>query len=170
MEVLKFAKITSIENIGIKFQTTNLTIYQTESINVSDLSEGTILINLKTFKDIVSKFNDESIITIRKDNDKDEVNIECVNSKFKLKNYSVNEFPNFNDIEEFETIKIPCHSFYKFLKNMRFTMSTEETRYYLNGIYFDFKNDILNLVATNGHILCLNSIQLDKEYENISML
>lgn len=45
-------------------------------------------------------------------------------------------------------------------------MSTEETRYYLKGVYFEYKNQHLTATATNGHILCTMEWELDSESED----
>ena len=45
-------------------------------------------------------------------------------------------------------------------------MSTEDTRYYLNGVYFEYKNQTLKATATNGHILCSMDWELNEESED----
>jgi len=42
-------------------------------------------------------------------------------------------------------------------------MSTEETRYYLNGVYFEYANNNLRATATNGHILCTMEWELTEK-------
>ncbi len=44
-------------------------------------------------------------------------------------------------------------------------MSTEETRYYLQGVYFEYENGNLKATATNGHILCTMEWQSAAEQE-----
>jgi DNA polymerase III sliding clamp (beta) subunit (PCNA family) len=39
-------------------------------------------------------------------------------------------------------------------------MSTEDTRHYLKGVYFEYENNTLKATATNGHILCNMEWQL----------
>lgn len=50
-------------------------------------------------------------------------------------------------------IKLYGSDFKDRLKKLKPFMSTEETRYYLCGIFFQFKDSILTAAATNGHIL-----------------
>lgn len=53
------------------------------------------------------------------------------------------------------TLKLISASDFKArLKKLIPFMSTEDTRYYLNGVLFSYKDGVLTLVATNGHILC----------------
>lgn len=42
-------------------------------------------------------------------------------------------------------------------------MSTDETRYYLQGVYFEYANNNLKATATNGHILCHMEWELAEE-------
>lgn len=53
----------------------------------------------------------------------------------------------------FPLIRLDAKDFRARLKKLKPFMSTEETRYYLNGIYFHYINQQLTLCATNGHIL-----------------
>ena len=45
-------------------------------------------------------------------------------------------------------------------------MSTDDTRYYLNGVYFEYKNQHLKATATNGQILCSMEWELNEESED----
>jgi DNA polymerase-3 subunit beta len=45
--------------------------------------------------------------------------------------------------------------FVKLIDKTKFAMSNEETRYYLNGVYFHIANGKLRAVATDGHRLAL---------------
>lgn len=49
------------------------------------------------------------------------------------------------------------------IKTLQPFMSTEETRYYLNGIFFEWKNgdEKINMVATDGHKLCALQMAID---------
>lgn len=51
------------------------------------------------------------------------------------------------------------------LKKIAPFMSTDETRYYLNGVYFEYKDQQLKATATNGHILCTMDWELNEESE-----
>lgn len=51
------------------------------------------------------------------------------------------------------------------IKALKPFISTEETRYYLNGIYFELeeKSDVLNMVATDGIKLCVLNVPVDRQ-------
>lgn len=60
----------------------------------------------------------------------------------------------------------PCHftigadQLHALLEPVRYAMSTEETRYYLNGVYLHVHNGLLCAVATDGHRLALRNCSL----------
>lgn len=49
------------------------------------------------------------------------------------------------------------------IKTLQPFISKEETRYYLNGIFFEWKNGDpkINMVATDGHKLCVLQVEMD---------
>lgn len=49
------------------------------------------------------------------------------------------------------------------IKSLQPFISKEETRYYLNGIFFEWKNgdEKVNMVATDGHKLCVMQVEID---------
>lgn len=51
------------------------------------------------------------------------------------------------------------------IKTLQPFISKEETRFYLNGIFFEWKNgdERINLVATDGHKLCVMQLAIDPE-------
>jgi DNA polymerase III sliding clamp (beta) subunit (PCNA family) len=55
---------------------------------------------------------------------------------------------------DYPVIRLEAADFKDRLKKMKPFICTEETRYYLNGIYFVYDGTSLKATATNGHILC----------------
>ncbi len=88
----------------------------------------------------------------------DEKNIASIRSGpsfFKVNGLSSEEFPplpKFDDAREFridQAVLKDC------LRKTSYAISTDETRYVLNGILFSFKNNTLTLVATDGRRLAM---------------
>lgn len=59
------------------------------------------------------------------------------------------------------TIKIPSKVLLRHIKTVEFAISTEETRYYLNGIFLTTYQGDLAMVATDGHRLAVSKILSD---------
>src|ERR1700677_526736 len=82
-------------------------------------------------------------------------------SFFKILGLPEEEFPplaRFNDAKEFT---IGQKELKDGLKKTSYAISTDETRYVLNGILFTFKDNKLTLVATDGRRLALVDIELE---------
>lgn len=86
----------------------------------------------------------------------DRIEIDCENAKFKIVGLGDEEFPNLPDLgDDFFTLKsdVLCSMFQK----TAFAVSTEETRHFLNGIYFNIADDSITMVATDGKRLAVAS-------------
>jgi len=86
----------------------------------------------------------------------DRIEIDCENAKFRIVGLTDEEFPNLPDLgDDFFTLKssILCSMFQK----TAFAVSTEETRHFLNGIYFNVADDSIKMVATDGKRLAVAS-------------
>ncbi|WP_265518945.1 DNA polymerase III subunit beta [Nitratireductor luteus] len=76
-------------------------------------------------------------------------------SEYQMPSYPVSDFPDFGAVEG-EATRSDNAGLIHALRRVRFAMSTEETRYYLNGVAFLLdRNEAPMLCATNGHRLAL---------------
>lgn len=88
----------------------------------------------------------------------DEKNVASIKSGpsfFKVLGLSSEEFPplpRFDDAREFKMEQAMLRDC---LRKTSYSISTDETRYVLNGILFSFKNDKLTMVATDGRRLAM---------------
>lgn len=85
-------------------------------------------------------------------------------SVFKLQTLPVEDFPSFTTVDftaEFEADLAALFA------PLQFAISTEETRFYLNGIYMHVKDGSLTAVATDGHRLARNMGMASDEFEGI---
>ncbi len=87
--------------------------------------------------------------------------ITCGPSFFRILGLTSEEFPalpNFDNAKEF---KFPQAELRDSLKKTSYAISTDETRYVLNGIYFSFENNTLIMVATDGRRLAMVDHELE---------
>ncbi len=92
---------------------------------------------------------------------KNVASIRCGQSFFKIMGLPEEEFPplpKFTDAKEF---KIPQKDLRDALKKTSYAISTDETRYVLNGILFSFKENKLTMVATDGRRLALIDLEME---------
>ena len=80
--------------------------------------------------------------------------------KFQIKSMSQEKFPDFDSAENVPYFEIPAKEIKEMINQTAFAVSEDETRYFMNGVYFEKKEDKLNLVATDGRRLSFASKSL----------
>jgi DNA polymerase-3 subunit beta len=92
---------------------------------------------------------------------KNVASIRCGQSFFKILGLPEEEFPPLPKFDDTRTFTIPQQALRDALKKTSYAISTDETRYVLNGILFSFKENKLTLVATDGRRLALVDLEVE---------
>lgn len=92
---------------------------------------------------------------------KNVASIRCGQSFFKILGLPEEEFPPLPKLDDARTFTIPQQALRDALKKTSYAISTDETRYVLNGILFSFKENKLTLVATDGRRLALVDLEIE---------
>src|SRR5882757_6090470 len=87
--------------------------------------------------------------------------IRCGQSFFKILGLPEEEFPPLPKFDDTRTFTIGQQALRDALKKTSYAISTDETRYVLNGILFSFKENKLTLVATDGRRLALVDLEVE---------
>lgn len=111
---------------------------------------GSITVNAKSLYEIIKEAVSEEISFELDDTDR--IKIICNQSEYNIMGLSAKEFPSLPKIEG-EFSRIACEDFSKMFDKVCFAMSTDETRYHLNGVLLENKESALAMVATDGHRL-----------------
>tara|TARA_Y100001958_G_scaffold157243_1_gene151822 strand:+ start:256 stop:1368 length:1113 start_codon:yes stop_codon:yes gene_type:complete len=139
-------------------------IHQIKDIEI--LEEGKTTTSSSIMYDIVRKFSSGKKINISS-SDSNKLQLESEKSVFNLNCISSSEFPlteeNFNENE----FLINSKYLLKLLNKCKFSVSNDETRHYLSGIYlhqteFEDKN-YLTAVATDSHRMSISKIRLENK-------
>jgi len=147
LPILRDVKITA-EGDTVYLYTTNLTTGIKTRVKEADVIEpGIALCDTMKLLSIVKELPDSDIILTKEENGY--VRVECENVGFKLVGLGEEEFPNEMMPSGGNGFSIGQEFFTALLK-VRHAASKEESRYNLNGIYFD-----KDIVATDGHRLSL---------------
>jgi len=134
--------------------------------NVEVLEEGQTTTVSSTIYDIVRKLSSGKKINLTLNNSS-KLHLESEKSIFNLNCINPSEFPltdeNFNQNE----FVIKSKQLLKLLNKCKFSVSNDETRHYLSGIYFhqtevEDKN-YLTAVATDSHRMSISKIRLDEK-------
>ena len=93
--------------------------------------------------------------------DKSAVVIRSGGSYFKINGLSANDYPPFPEFKQARAIGVPQEKLKAMLRRTSFAVSSDESRFVLNGIFFSLKEHKLTLVATDGRRLALTDEDVD---------
>jgi len=82
-------------------------------------------------------------------------------SVFKIMGMGKEEFPPMPEFADEKSVALEQAELATMLKSVSYAQSADETRYILNGVYFNFRDGKLTLVATDGRRLALTSKELE---------
>ena len=82
-------------------------------------------------------------------------------STFRIMGIGKEEFPPLPEFGEEKAYSLEQGELVTMLKSVAYAQSTDETRYILNGVYFNFKDGKLSLVATDGRRLALIAKEME---------
>ncbi len=136
---------------------TDMDLEINEAVAAEVEEAGSITAPAHTLHDIVRKLPDDSIIELSVDVSGNVMSVKSGRSNFRLSCLPVEDFPELGSSDLDISFAIPAADLRALIDKTKFAMSTEETRYYLNGIYIHGTEhdgvNVLRAVATDGHRL-----------------
>jgi DNA polymerase III subunit beta len=155
--ILSNVLIEAGEN-GVSLTATDMDLTVVETLACMVLSGGAVTAPAHTFYDIVRKLPDGTQVALTTDVETGHLAIKSGRSHFNLPTLPKEDFPAPGAEELPVNFEIGAGDFRSMIDKTRFAISTEETRYYLNGIYMHPKDDgdngpVIRAVATDGHRL-----------------
>ena len=149
---------------------TDMDIVFTEVVKSTIIEEGSITTSAHTLYEIVRKITEGNEIELIS-NDGNRLSIRSGNSKFSLSCLPKEDFPKIEEINVENDFDIKAEILKKIIDKTRFAISTEETRYYLNGVYIHFveinNQKKLRAVSTDGHRLAKFETNFPEGVDNI---
>lgn len=116
--------------------------------------EGTVTLNAKKLYEIVREAPEEVLQLKQLDNNW--VEIKSGRANFKIVGMDAREFPQFPKFEKEKLSPLPAKTLREMIEKTIFSVSTDETRYSLNGVFLEeSKGGKIKMVATDGHRLAL---------------
>ena len=172
----KRSTLPILSNILLDVSKSNLTITATDLDlifihklnNIEVLEEGKTTTTSSIMYDIVRKFSSGKKINLSL-TDVSKLQVESEKSIFNLNCISATEFPltdeNFNENE----FIIKSKKLLKLLNKCKFSVSNDETRHYLSGIFFhQTQTDdkiFLTAAATDSHRMSISKVRLENNIE-----
>tara|TARA_B110000967_G_scaffold207281_1_gene256209 strand:+ start:644 stop:1789 length:1146 start_codon:yes stop_codon:yes gene_type:complete len=145
------------EGNSASFRATDLDIEVLDKVNANVERAGATTVGAHTLHEIVRKLPDGAQVALSDDGTSGRLQISAGRSNFTLATLPREDFPIMASAEYEINFNAKANILRRLFDKSKFAISTEETRYYLNGVYMHVaegeKGQMLRCVATDGHRL-----------------
>ena len=147
----------------LKVYATDLEVSLTDELSVKVFEIGKVAISAKNLYELTKELLEGPIVLTKKENNY----LEVKQGKFlsKIVGVSADEYPVFPTFNSENINKIDSIQFREMIDKTIYSVSNDETRYHLNGVFFEINNfNKITMVATDGHRLSL----IKKDFKNLN--
>lgn len=162
-----------LSHVLLDFQSNGLTIKSTdldhsliETIPADIDTFGTVAVPAATFNDIIRKTLDDAPLEFSLADKGERLVITADKAKFELSTLDCADFPATTQLNNSCNFTVKAADFNKLISRTKFSISPEESRHNLNGIYLHKEEDMLKAASTDGHRLSVSEMPLNSK-ENI---
>src|SRR5690348_8084144 len=152
------------ERSKLSFKATDLDLEVTETIAAEVSQGGATTVPAHMFYEIVRKLPEGAQIVLEGTGDRAVLAVRAGRSRFTLQTLPESDFPDLAAGDMTHKFGLKAADLKRLIDKTQFAISTEETRYYLNGIYLHVagsgKAQTLRAVATDGHRLAQVEFEL----------
>ena len=154
-----------------QFRATDLDIEVLDKVVAQVERSGSTTVSAVTLHDIVRKLPDGALVTLSDDAAKGRLSVEAGKSVFSLATLPKEDFPVMASTEYEANFTAKAPMLRRLFDKSKFAISTEETRYYLNGVYMHTAETaggtMLRCVATDGHRLARVDAEMPQGAQNL---
>lgn len=160
------------EGDKVQFRATDLDIEVVDRAPAQVERAGATTVSAVTLNEIVRKLPDGALVTLTEDGASGRLSIEAGRSNFSLATLPKEDFPVMASSEYAANFSAKAPVLRRLFDKSKFAISTEETRYYLNGVYMHVADGDggrkLRCVATDGHRLARIDADLPEGAEEMA--
>ena len=149
--ILSNVLIDAREDGSIRLMATDLDLQVDESVSANVSQAGATTVSAHTLFDIVRKLPEGSQVELTAAEGK--MQVVAGRARFNLSTLPRDDFPVIAEGELPTRFELPAATLRQIIDKTRFAISSEETRYYLMGIFLHVGDDVLKAAATDGHRL-----------------
>jgi DNA polymerase III subunit beta len=148
-------------------------IFYDEVKDVKVIKEGSTTTSAAILYDILRKISSNSELNFELKSE-NKLSLKSENSDFNLLCLPTDNFPSFADEFEGQEIVLNNNRFLKLLNKTRISISNDDTRHYLNGIFLHLTEshgrNFLTGVATDSHRLSSSSLEIENTADFTSII
>jgi DNA polymerase III subunit beta len=149
--------LVKAEKAALNLKATDLDLEVIETVAAEVSPAGSTTVPAHMFYEIVRKLPEGSQVVLESSSDRAMLAIRAGRSRFTLQTLPESDFPDLAAGDMSHKFTLAAADMKRLINKTQFAISTEETRYYLNGIYLHTagsgKTASLRAVATDGHRL-----------------
>ncbi|GGD55392.1 DNA polymerase III subunit beta [Croceicoccus mobilis] len=156
--ILSNVLIEALADGRVRLMATDLDLQVVETMPAASVEgAGAITVSAHLLFDIARKLPDGSQVSL--ETSENRMIVKAGRSRFQLPTLPRDDFPVIVEGDLPTTFEVPAATLAQMIDRTRFAISTEETRYYLNGIFLHVAEDgpngspVLKAAATDGHRL-----------------
>ena len=149
--ILSNVLLEAREDGSLRLMATDLDLQVDETIQANVGQSGATTVSAHTFFDIVRKLPEGSQVELTAAEGK--MQVVAGRSRFNLSTLPRDDFPVIAEGDLPTRFELPAATLREIIEKTRFAISSEETRYYLMGIFFHVVDDQMRAAATDGHRL-----------------
>jgi DNA polymerase III subunit beta len=128
------------------------------------VKEGALTLSARHLFDLVRAMPESKVSLKRSGNNA--VEIACGSAHFKLLGMPADEYPALPKEEKSALVKADGKALLEMIQKTSFAISTDETRYILNGLFFEAtEGGMVRTVATDGHRLCVAESKMEGDFK-----
>jgi DNA polymerase III subunit beta len=146
---------------SIRLMATDLDLQINETVQAEVETAGAVTVAAHTLFDIARKLPEGSQVSLAASDGK--MQIVAARSRFNLSTLPRDDFPVIAEGDLPTQFDLPAATLRQIIDKTRFAISTEETRYYLNGIFFHVAEEggmpVMKAAATDGHRLARVTVE-----------
>ncbi|MEM9966464.1 MAG: DNA polymerase III subunit beta [Pseudomonadota bacterium] len=155
----------------VSFRATDLDIEVVDKTVAQVERAGATTVSATLLHEIVRKLPDGALINLNADTAAGRMTVEAGRSNFSLATLPREDFPVMASSEYTANFTASAPTLRRLFDKSKFAISTEETRYYLNGVYMHIAQSdggpVLRCVATDGHRLARIDADVPASAENM---
>ncbi|MEO5810472.1 MAG: DNA polymerase III subunit beta [Sphingomicrobium sp.] len=149
--ILSNVMIDAQSDGSIRLMATDLDLQVDESVPAQVSQPGATTVSAHTFFDIVRKLPEGSQVELSAADGK--MQVVAGRARFNLSTLPRDDFPVIAEGELPTRFELPAATLRQIIDKTKFAISSEETRYYLMGIFLHVADDKMKAAATDGHRL-----------------
>ncbi len=146
------------EGNSLEFTATDLDVTVACKVEAKVTKAGATTVPVKKLFGIVRELNGEIEIEV---DDKNVASVRSGSSFFKIHGLAADEFPPLPKFKDDKKVSLPQENIRAMIKKTSFAVSTDESRYVLNGLFVSLKEGKMTVVATDGRRLALVDEEVD---------